>query len=68
MARNEVGPVAGISAALAILFIIIALAGLGSRSSALSTKPLGRVHPLLDHPIALAGLYLYRFRPGKVGE
>lgn len=71
MARNEVGPVAGLSAALAILFIIIvALAGLGlAVVNALYKSPWGAFTIFSTIPIALLmGLYLYRFRPGKVAE
>lgn len=71
MARNEVGPVAGITAALAILFIIIvALAGLGlAVVNALYKSPWGAFTIFATIPIALfMGIYLYRLRPGKVAE
>jgi len=86
IAREEIGTVAGGTAALAILFIIFqALAGLGL----VVVKALGGeriVHPdgtvveiagsswgtftiFLTIPIALfIGLYLYRFRKGRVVE
>jgi carbon starvation protein len=71
IAREEVGPVGGIAAALAILFIIIvALAGLGlAVVNALSKSPWGTFTISLTIPIALfMGIYLYRMRPGKVAE
>jgi len=71
IAREEVGPVGGIAAAFAILFIIIvALAGLGlAVVNALSKSPWGTFTIALTVPIALfMGIYLYRIRPGKVGE
>lgn len=69
IARDEIGPVGGIAAALAILFIIIvALAGLGlAVVNALSKSPWGTFTIALTIPIALfMGIYLYRLRPGKV--
>jgi len=71
IARDEVGPVGGIAAAFAILFIIIvALAGLGlAVVNALSKSPWGTFTIALTIPIALfMGIYLYRIRPGKVAE
>lgn len=71
IAKDEIGPVGGIAAALAILFIIIvALAGLGlAVVNALSKSPWGTFTIGLTIPIAFfMGIYLYRLRPGKVGE
>ncbi|MEW6053381.1 MAG: carbon starvation CstA family protein [Nitrospirota bacterium] len=71
IARDEIGPVGGIAAALAILFIlIVALAGLGlAVVNALVKSPWGTFTIALTIPIALfMGIYLYRIRPGKVGE
>jgi len=71
MAEREVGPVAGLTAALAVLFIIIvALAGLGlAVVNALYKSPWGTFTIFASIPIALfMGLYLYRLRPGQVGE
>ncbi len=71
MARNEVGPVAGFTAALAILFIIIvALAGLGlAVVNALYKSPWGAFTVSATIPIALfMGFYLYRWRQGRVFE
>lgn len=71
MAKNEVGPVAGFTAALAILFIIIvALAGLGlAVINALYKSPWGTFTIFATIPIAfLMGIYLYKIRPGRVFE
>ncbi len=71
IAGDEIGPVGGIAAAFAILFIIIvALAGLGlAVVNALSESPWGTFTIALTIPIALfMGVYLYRIRPGKVAE
>lgn len=71
IARDEVGPVGGFAAAVAILFIIIvALAGLGlAVVNALSKSPWGTFTIALTIPIALfMGFYLYRLRPGKIAE
>jgi carbon starvation protein len=71
IARDEIGPVGGIAAAFAILFIIIvALAGLGlAVVNALSKSPWGTFTIALTIPIAFfMGIYLYRLRPGKVAE
>ncbi len=71
MAKREVGPVAGFTAALAILFIIIvALAGLGlAVVNALYKSPWGAFTIFATMPIALfMGLYLYKIRPGRVAE
>lgn len=71
IARDEVGPVAGITAALAILFIIIvALAGLGlAVVNALTKSAWGTFTIAVTIPIAFfMGLYLYKIRHGKVGE
>jgi carbon starvation protein len=71
IAREEIGPVGGLAASLAILFIIIvALAGLGLNVvNALTKSPWGTFTIALTIPIALLmGFYLKSFRPGKVGE
>lgn len=71
IAKDEVGPVAGVTAAIAILFIIIvALAGLGlAVVNALSHSAWGTFTIAATIPIALfMGLYLYKIRPGRVGE
>lgn len=71
IARDEVGPAGGIAASFAVLFIIIvALAGLGlAVINALEKSPWGTFTIAATIPIAfLMGFYLYRIRPGKVGE
>ena len=69
--RQELGPVAGLTAALAILFIIvIALAGLGlAVVNALADSPWAVFAIGVTIPLALfMSFYMYRLRPGKVGE
>ncbi|MBM4145415.1 MAG: carbon starvation protein A [Nitrospira sp.] len=71
LAKEEIGPVGGIAASFAILFIlIVALAGLGlAVVNALSKSPWGAFTIALTIPIAFfMGVYLYRIRPGKVAE
>ena len=71
IARAEVGPVAGVAASVAILFIIVvALAGLGlAVVNALNHSPWGTFTIACTIPIALfMGLYLYKIRYGKVTE
>jgi len=71
IARQEIGPVAGFTAAVAILFIIvIALAGLGlAVVNALRESPWGVFAIGATIPLALfMSLYMYKLRPGKVGE
>jgi carbon starvation protein len=63
IARNEISPVAGITAMIAILFIVvIALAGLGiAVVNALADSPWGTFTIFLTIPIALVvGLYLHK--------
>jgi carbon starvation protein len=71
IAKDEVGPIGGIAASLAILFIIIiALAGLGlAVVNALNHSAWGTYTIAMSIPIAfLMGIYLYKFRVGKVAE
>ena len=71
IARAEIGPVAGVTAAVAILFIIvIALAGLGlAVVNALQESAWGTFTIGLSIPLALfMGLYMYRFRKGRIAE
>jgi len=71
IAKDEIGPVAGITTAIAILFIVIvALAGLGlAVVNALTHSAWGTFTIIATMPIALLmGIYLYRIRPGKVLE
>jgi len=67
IARAEINPVAGLTAMIAILFIIvIALAGLGlAVVNALEHSPWGSFTIAATIPLALfMGLYMYRIRPG----
>ena len=71
IARAEIGPVAGVTAAVAILFIIvIALAGLGlAVVNALQESAWGTFTIGVSIPLALfMGLYMYRFRKGRIAE
>ena len=71
IAKDEIGPVGGFAASLAIIFIIIvALAGLGlAVVNALKNSPWGTYTIGLTIPIALLmGFYLRFFRPGMVAE
>jgi carbon starvation protein len=71
IARQEIGPVAGATAAIAILFIIvIALAGLGlAVVNALHESAWGTFTIAASIPLALfMGLYMYRFRKGRIVE
>jgi carbon starvation protein len=71
IARSEIGPVAGVTAAIAILFIIvIALAGLGfAVVNALQESAWGTFTIGVSIPLALfMGLYMYRFRKGRIAE
>jgi carbon starvation protein len=69
--RAEIGPVAEVMAAIAILFIIvIALAGLGlAVVNALQESAWGTFTIGVSIPLALfMGLYMYRFRKGRIAE
>ena len=71
MARTEISPLSGLVAGVAILFIVvIALAGLGLVVvNALAESPWGTFTVAFTIPLALfMGLYMYRFRKGKIGE
>ena len=71
IARREVGPVAGVTAAIAVLFIIvIALAGLGLVVvNALSESAWGTFTIFMTIPLALfMGMYMYRWRKGKIAQ
>jgi carbon starvation protein len=71
IAKDEVGPIGGVAASIAILFIIIiALAGLGfAVVNALKANSWGTFTIALTIPIALLmGFYMRNIRPGKVGE
>ena len=71
IARMEIGPVAGFTAALAVLFIvIIALAGVGvAFVNALAESPWGVFTIAVTIPLAMfMSLYMYKLRPGRIGE
>src|SRR4051794_8528903 len=71
IARAEIGPVAGITAAVAILFIVvIALAGLGfAVVNALQQSAWGTFTIGVSIPLAIVmGLYMHRFRKGRIAE
>lgn len=71
IARQEIGPVAGFTTAIAVLFIIIvALAGLGlAVVNALRESPWGVFTIFCSIPLAFfMGFYMYRFRKGKILE
>jgi carbon starvation protein len=71
IARTEIGPVAGFTAGVAILFVVvIALAGVGlAFVNALAESPWGVFTIAVTIPLALfMSLYMYKLRPGHVGE
>ncbi|HEV7744575.1 MAG TPA: carbon starvation CstA family protein [Pyrinomonadaceae bacterium] len=71
IARTEISPLSGLVAGIAILFIVvIALAGLGLVVvNALAESPWGTFTVAFTIPLALfMGLYMYRFRKGKIVE
>ena len=71
IAAREIGPVGGVAASLAVVFIIIiTLAGLGlAVVNALTHSPWGTFTIACTIPIGLfMGLYMYRIRPGRVVE
>ena len=71
IARSEISPVAGITAAIAILFIVvIALAGLGfAVVNALQQSAWGTFTIGVSIPLAIVmGLYMHRLRPGRIAE
>jgi carbon starvation protein len=71
IARTEISPLSGVVAGIAILFIVvIALAGLGLVVvNALAESPWGTFTVAFTIPLALfMGLYMYRFRKGKIAE
>ena len=71
IARAEIGPTSGFIAGFAILFIVlIAIAAMGKVVvNALAESAWGTFTIGVTIPIALfMGLYMYRFRKGKIGE
>jgi carbon starvation protein len=71
IARTEVGPVAGTTAAIAILFVVtIAMAGLGlAVVNALAESPWGTFTIGVSIPLAIfVGFYMSVFRKGHIRE
>ena len=71
IAKKEVGPVTGIAAGIAVLFVlIITMAGLSIVIvNALKANPWGTFTVTMTIPIAVfIGLYMRYIRPGKLGE
>jgi carbon starvation protein len=71
IARTEISPLSGVITGIAIMFIvIIALAGLGLVVvKALGESPWGTFTVGFTIPLALLmGLYMYKFRKGKITE
>ncbi len=69
IARAEIGPVAGFTAGVAVLFIIVvALAGLGLVVvNALAESSWGTFTIAMTIPIAIVmGLYMFKLRPGAI--
>ncbi len=71
IARDEIGPVAGVAGMIAILFIvIIAIAGLGIVVvNALAESPWALFTVAITIPLAMMmGLHMYKFRKGHITE
>jgi carbon starvation protein len=71
IARTEISPVAGVTCAVAILFVVVvALAGLGlAVVNALKESSWGVFTIAATIPIALyMGMHMYRIRKGKIAE
>lgn len=71
IAKKEIGPVTGVAAAFAILFILlITMAGLSIVIvNALHDNPWGSFIVMMTIPIAIfIGIYMRFIRPGKLGE
>ena len=69
IARAEIGPVAGFTAGVAVLFIaVVALAGLGLVVvNALAESSWGTFTIAMTIPIAIGmGLYMFKIRPGSI--
>jgi carbon starvation protein len=69
IARTEIGPVAGFTAGIAVLFIVVvALAGLGLVVvNALAESSWGTFTIAMTIPIAIImGLYMFKIRPGSI--
>jgi carbon starvation protein len=71
IARKTVGPVAGFATAVATLFIVISVLASVAMVvvNALGNSPWGVFTIVVTIPAALlTGLWMYKIRPGKVGE
>lgn len=71
IARHEISPTAALIGSVAILFVVVvALAGLGlAVVNALRESSWGAFTIAMTIPIALfVGWWMYRFRPGRIGE
>ncbi len=71
LARNGLGPVSGVTAAIATLFIVVAVLSSVAMVvvNALSESSWGMFTILVTIPAALlTGWWMYKFRPGHVGE
>ena len=71
IARSDVGPVAGVTAAIAVLLIIvIAMAGLGIIVvNALADSPWGTFTIFMTIPLAVfMGFYMFQWRKGHIQE
>lgn len=71
IARDEIGPIGGMAASLAVLFIIIiTLAGLGfAVVNALFENPWGTFTIAATIPISMImGVYLFKFRPDHIKQ
>ncbi|WP_414647925.1 carbon starvation CstA family protein [Desulfitobacterium sp.] len=71
IAKEEIGKVSGLTTGIAILFILVlAMAGLAVVIvGAMKNNPWGSFIITMTIPIALlVGLYMYKIRPGKIGE
>jgi carbon starvation protein len=71
IARNTIGPLAGTTTAVATLFIVIAVLASVAMVvvKALSHSPWGMFTIIVTIPAALlTGAWMYKIRPGKVGE
>ena len=71
IAKKEIGPVTGVAAGIAVLFVLlITMAGLSIVIvNALKHNPWGSFTVVMTIPIAIfIGLYMRYIRPGKLGE
>jgi len=71
IARNMIGPVSGVTTAIATLFIVIAVLASVAMVvvKALSHSSWGMFTIIVTIPAALlTGLWMYKIRPGRVGE